>query len=599
MNPILRNCATSRRFVGAIVLMCGAALMMGAAFYPSGLNGGGHSPADAILSGLYPSPDRGSCCWLADRGVLRVEPPSEAQALVLIFAVPNYAPFKTRSERLSIRLDEARPQVLCCYGPGEHAALVMLPRRGAGPMLIRIAAGVTFVPKELGLNEDPRRLSVLVRSLQFRSGSGLMLGGAGSSEAEAESSTPLGLAFCGVVLIVAALLARRRPAYAIALLVVIGPFGPTISLGITTLNFFKAAVVGTLLGSSPRAPWRNLWQRREALVPLACAGALFLACLASLLHARYHVPVFRESLKYVEYAIVFAVSFLAYRIEPDRRPISVAFILVTVAVCCAAILDEGNAPETALVLGHIVPRIAGPLEGPNQLAGWLEMVVPVLLCVRLQPRLRAAGTIAVVLAIATSMFTLSRAGAVGMLVGIVVFAFASQRAEGRQLRPFGIIASLAAVALLAYRAFPTGNDDAFNGGLGTRSELWRAAVTLWRSSPLTGVGAGNYESLLSSVGLIGIRTHANSWYLQGLAEGGILMLSAIAGTIYGLVATFISSRALLATAALAATAAICAHQILDDLIFFPKVGVMWFLILGIGAAAAAEANGPVAGVARS
>ncbi len=143
----------------------------------------------------------------------------------------------------------------------------------------------------------------------------------------------------------------------------------------------------------------------------------------------------------------------------------------------------------------------------------------------------------------------------------------------------------------AYRALPQGpGDDTFNNGLGTRSQLWHAAIVLWRSHPITGIGAGNYETQLGRVGLIGVRTHANSWYLQSLAEGGLLMFSAVLATIYGLIVTLMQSRAMLTNAALAATAAVCAHQVFDDLIFFPKVGAMWFLILGVGAAALSGSN---------
>src|ERR1700688_3415169 len=594
MNSILRSCAMIRRFALSMLLMPCAVMMLGATYFPSGLGEGAHSPADAIVSGLYPGQDSGSCCWMGPKAVLRLTAPAVANTVVLVFAVPNYAPFRAQTERLTLQIQGKNPEIRCCYGPGEHAVLLVLPPRRAAVSLLSVTAALSFVPKDLGINEDPRRLSVLIRSFQYRSSSGSLILPAGTAVAQAVPMTPFTFAAFVLIFVVALVLAWRRPIYAIALLIVLGPFGPSISLGFTTITFFKTAIVGTLIGFAPRAPWKELWGRREALIPIACIGGLVAATVISFTNAEYRGPVLRETLKYVEYAIVFAVSFLAYRIEPDRRPVGVAFVLVTGAVCLAALSQESTgAPETAFVLGHIVPRIAGPLEGPNQLAGWLEIIVPVLLCVRLQKPLRAAGTLVAVLAILTSMLTLSRAGMLGMVIGIAVFAIASQRAEGRRVTPFAIVASLAAIATLAYRALPqrpNAAGDSFNGGLGTRGQLWHAAVTLWRSHPLTGVGAGNYETQLGSVGLIGVRTHANSWYLQSLAEGGIVMFAAVVATIYGLISTFIESRALLATAALAATAAICAHQFFDDLIFFPKVGTMWWLILGVAAAAAASSR---------
>ena len=68
-------------------------------------------------------------------------------------------------------------------------------------------------------------------------------------------------------------------------------------------------------------------------------------------------------------------------------------------------------------------------------------------------------------------------------------------------------------------------------GLGTRSELWHAAKTLWRSHPWLGVGGGNYELEFPRAGVTDAQTHANSLYLQSLAEGGVVLFLATIGTI--------------------------------------------------------------------
>jgi O-antigen ligase len=120
--------------------------------------------------------------------------------------------------------------------------------------------------------------------------------------------------------------------------------------------------------------------------------------------------------------------------------------------------------------------------------------------------------------------------------------------------------------------------------LGTRAELWRAAIDLWRSSPIVGIGAGNYELDLGRVGLPDVHTHANSLYLQSLAETGVIGLAAMLALVYVSIQTFArtASRRPLIIGVLGASVALALHQVFDYLVFFPKIGLFWWLILAIG-----------------
>lgn len=123
-------------------------------------------------------------------------------------------------------------------------------------------------------------------------------------------------------------------------------------------------------------------------------------------------------------------------------------------------------------------------------------------------------------------------------------------------------------------------------GVGTRPELWRAAIILWKQHPLFGVGAGNFELEIAQTGVRGVRTHANSLYLQALVEGGIPLFAATLWLVFVSITTFLRERleSPFVLAALAAGVALGLHQVVDFLTFYPKVGAQWWIVMALGAA---------------
>ena len=180
-------------------------------------------------------------------------------------------------------------------------------------------------------------------------------------------------------------------------------------------------------------------------------------------------------------------------------------------------------------------------RGPNQLAGYFDLAIPLLLARALAGGDRSASP-ALTLAALADVLTLSRSGVLAALVGCVaVLAIAGRlRLRAATLLPAAGAIVLAVGLLATFGLLPrflSVEEVGRENGLATRGELWRAAIALWVQHPLLGVGAGNYELELPSVGLIGVRTHANSAYLQALAEGGIPLFLATVWTAVAAVRT--------------------------------------------------------------
>jgi len=409
-------------------------------------------------------------------------------------------------------------------------------------------------------------------------------------------------------------LAWRRPAWALGAYLVLEPFELARAIGPTTLSLPKAALVGIIAGLLlRRAPLRLL--HVPALRPLlGGALAIVIVTAATLLPATFVDPVFRETLKAIEYLALLVVGIVAFDAEPDECAIWRALGASVAIVSALAIVQEFTvAPSGFFVGSRIVARIAGPLDGPNQLAGWLAVAVPALAArALLGPRAPGYAALAL-LGLVTDALTFSRAGAIGVLAGLALVGVLAIRSGGskrvrRAALGLALPIAVAAVPLaLAKNSIASGgltgaalrlsgaDETNAENGLATRGVLWHAALRMFARDPGLGVGAGNFEFLTPTVGLVGVRTHANSLYLQSLAEGGIALFGAVVWTLAAALALLLRApRTPLAIGVAAGTLALATHQLFDTLVFFPKVGDLWWLLLGIGAASALAPVKPAA-----
>jgi O-antigen ligase len=405
-----------------------------------------------------------------------------------------------------------------------------------------------------------------------------------------DAASALVYAACALVV---ALLTRRRPALGVAALLVLAPFDFARYTGPTTITTLKAGLVGMLVALAFSRPDLAAFRTLPVRAMLAAFAATLIAIALSATHAQHLGAVVREAFKDGEYLLLFLGAVAAFATDPDDRPFWRMLEVAVTLVCVSALAEYVVGAHSGIVVhGHSFPRVAGALEGPNQLAGYLDVALPVLVARALVHRDRVL-VLVTGLAAVTVLLTISRAGIVGCALGIVVVLLVLRPLGGTAWRfAAAVLLVVAAGIAVALRAgVPAGYfslDQATQSAdhLANRSQLWHAAIELWRTSPLVGVGAGNYELDLAQAGLRDVRTHANSIYLQALAETGIVGLLATLAMFGVTIATLGRSavRRPLVVGALGATVALAAHQIFDDLFFFPKVATAYWLLVGVAVA---------------
>ena len=411
---------------------------------------------------------------------------------------------------------------------------------------------------------------------------------------------PLTLMLYAAVFLATAILTARRPAYGAAALAFIVPLSLDNSVAHTSISLPKCVLLGCITG---------LIDRRADLLPLLRSArplwiafaALVVAIALSTIGAEYRGEVAREALKWIEYLLLTATVYVAYRLDPDAPLVAGALATSIVLVCASALAQEASGAPSQIAIGRgVAQRISGLLEGPNQLGAYLEAALAFAFALFAVSRRWYESMLLALIAL-TVPLTFSKGALAGCAI-VVVTILVVMRPQLRRLVPLaaGAIAGISATALVAYQAMkhPVFGYDATAlasadavipsvdtaGGVGHRSELWRAAWFFFRHHPLFGVGAGNYERRLPEAGLTTVRTHANNWYLQALAEGGIVLFSATVAFLVTILAQLRTAltRSPWALAAFAATLALAAHQTVDYLVFYPKVAEMWLVLVALG-----------------
>jgi len=192
--------------------------------------------------------------------------------------------------------------------------------------------------------------------------------------------------------------------------------------------------------------------------------------------------------------------------------------------------------------GALVNRVTAGFGQPNQLAGFLILLVPLAVAgALLRGRRTALYAVAAMLGVLGVYATFSRGALLSLLVVPLVFL---GRRRAMLLAPLVAIALLVATPSLVRERFGTLTQQ--GPEVADRTDFWRTAGSVWADHPVIGVGPGGFGSAYAAARLPGKRflpdthleppPHAHNLALNLLAEEGLAGFVAF-GVVFALALT--------------------------------------------------------------
>jgi O-antigen ligase len=411
---------------------------------------------------------------------------------------------------------------------------------------------------------------------------GLILGG---------SSPAVVLGTLAVLVAVSA--AIYRPALGLAVLVFTYPYDLTTRAGPVKLTT-SAALMGILLA---------VWVARQVLpnppalrrtpldIPVILfAGATYLSVLG------FAGNLDQQLVGLLKATGGFLIFFLATQSIEDRRDLW----LILGAVVATGLIQAVSlafAVFTGVQQISTDTRWTGIVIDPNLYAGYLVLVIPLVMAVGLSIRSRwalVASAVALVAFTVALIATLSRSGWVGVVVATIVLGILLPK---RRWALAAVGASIALALVIAGMLGPIGarlgpSEDGPIAMLVSRWGVWSAAVAMALDHPAFGVGVANFISYYPpySGHSFGI-DHAHNILLNMLAERGLIGLAAFAVVLVVMFRSLFSAlgkaastteRTLIA-GLIAVFAGYLAHSMLDVSYYDYKILLLFWLLAGTAA----------------
>ena len=264
-------------------------------------------------------------------------------------------------------------------------------------------------------------------------------------------------------------------------------------------------------------------------LPVLVYGATTLGAFAASPATDLGLPILRSTLTGV---LLFLMAAWSLRTRADvttaLRGLSGAAVITGGLACVQQVGGASTSSGFITSTGSLVSRVAGGFGNPNQLGGYLVLLVPLTGAAALIDRrwriLHLAGLVLAVGGIAASF---SRGALLALLITPLVLL------RGRRLLLMAPVAMLAlgvGVPSVMTERFAIGGQE--GAEIAGRRDIWSTTFSIWADQPLLGTGLGGFPGTYAEVRVSGKQFLANTQYeppphahnlaLQLLAEQGLV-----------------------------------------------------------------------------
>jgi O-antigen ligase len=337
----------------------------------------------------------------------------------------------------------------------------------------------------------------------------------------------------------------RRPDVGLAAVLVLAPFTNAEVGGGRPVRFVVSGLAFALLAYGLLVEGRGRARPGGVL-----AGAVLAFTAVAALTSLHAIDPSKSVTRFLGVLVAAAIFFAVLQICRGRRELEVVAygaVASLFVVGLQGVIEKvtGHTSYAGVVINdEVVGRVAGSFSHPNQYAGYLIVLIPVVVALVVprsgHPRLRLIGSVALILALIALALAYSRGAILGLVGGALIWlAF---------VRPRAAVAVLVVVAIGGVAVAPSSLkerlSDPAGSDLGLRADLWNSALEIFRGSPLLGVGLADFSDGYSrlpaqlSTGAqrrllhqqqVLVPPHANNLFLTILAEQGIIGALAFLG----------------------------------------------------------------------